>query len=179
VLRAADAETAGTLLKAAVLAERAADVPDLVAAALPGITAPELVAGVAKALRFAVAQQNALDAVAARLDPAAEPEETRAEGPHDSLLAEALDGLTGSGYYSRGAASDVTHRFLAGLAAARADTSATAAPGTLHYDLPSLPYSPFSFLPFLHEPAALAYRSVAPGSGAEHRAALLDVLGLV
>ncbi len=179
VLRAADAETAGTLLKAAVLAERAADVPDLVTAALPGITAPELVAGVTKALRFAVAQQKALDSVAARLDPATEPEETRDEGPHDSLLVEALDGLTGSGYYSRGAASDVTHRFLGELAEARSGTSAAAPPGTLHYDLPSLPYSPFSFLPLLNEPAAVAYRAVAPGSGDEHRAALLDVLGRV
>ncbi|MFF6837081.1 DNA-binding protein [Streptomyces sp. NPDC012438] len=179
VLRAADAETAGTLLKAAVLAERAADVPDLVTAALPGITAPELVAGVTKALRFAVAQQNALDAVAARLDPATEPEEARVEGPHDSLLAEALDGLTGSGYYSRGAASDVAHRFLGELAEARSGTSAAAPPGTLHYDLPSLPYSPFSLVPLLNEPAAVAYRAVAPGSGDEHRAALLDLLGRV
>ncbi len=73
----------------------------------------------------------------------------------------------------------MTHRFLGELAAARAGASDAPPPGTLHYDLPSLPYSPFSFLPFLHEPAALAYRSVAPGSGVEHRAALLDVLGLV
>ncbi|MFJ7126083.1 DNA-binding protein [Streptomyces sp. NPDC098101] len=177
VLRAADAETAGTLLKAAALAERAADVPDLVTAALPGITAPELIAGVTKAVCFAVAQQNALDAVAARLDPATEPEETRVEGPHDSLLAEALDGLTGAGYYSRGAASDVADRFLDELAAARADTSATAPLEELHYDLPSLPYSPFSFVSLLDEPAAIAYRAVAPGSGDEHRAALLGVLG--
>ncbi|MFF5636889.1 DNA-binding protein [Streptomyces sp. NPDC012825] len=178
-LRAAGAETAGTLLKAAVLAERAADVPDLVTAALPGITAPELVAGVAKTLRFAVAQQKALDAVAARLDPAAEPEQARDEGPHDSLLAEALDGLTGSGHYSRGAASDVAHRFLDELAAARADTSATALPGRLHHDLPSLPYSSFSLVSLLDEPAAIAYRAVAPGGGDEHRAALLGVLGRV
>ncbi|KOX37475.1 DNA-binding protein [Streptomyces sp. NRRL F-6491] len=177
VLRAADAETARTLLKAAVLAERATDVPDLVTAALPGITAPELAAGVAKALRFAVGQQKALDAVAARLDPATEPEEARVEGPHDSLLAEALDGLTGSGYYSRGAASDVADRFLGELAAARADASAAAPLGKLHYDLPSLPYSPFSFVSLLDDPAAIAYRAVAPGSGDEHRAALLGVLG--
>ncbi len=178
-LRAADAETAGTLLKAALLAERATDLPDLVTAALPGITAPELVAGVVKALRFAVAQQKALDSVAARLDPAAEPAEARAEGPHDSLLAEALDGLTGSRHYNRGAASDVAHRLLEELAAARAGASAPVPPGTLHHDLPSLPYSPFSFVPLLNEPAAIAYRAVAPGSGDEHRAALLDVLGRV
>ncbi|MGA5874207.1 DNA-binding protein [Streptomyces cinereoruber] len=179
VLRAADTETAGTLLKAALLAERATDLPDLVTAALPGITTPELVAGVVKALRFAVTQQKALDSVAARLDPAAEPVEARVEGPHDSLLAEALDGLTGSGHYSRGAASDVAHRLLEELAAARAGTSAPVHPGTLHHDLPSLPYSPFSFVHLLNEPAAIAYRAVAPGSGDGHRAALLDVLGRV
>ncbi|MFF4173328.1 DNA-binding protein [Streptomyces sp. NPDC001744] len=179
VLRAADAETAGTLLKAAVLAERAADVPGLVAAAFPGITAPELVAGVAKTVLFAVAQQKDLDAVAARLDPAAGTAEVRVEGPSDELLGEALDGLTASGYYGRGADTDVVHRFLDGLAAARTDTSATAPPGRLHYDLPSLPYSPLPFVSLLDQPALIAYRAVAPGSGAAHRAALLGVLGRI
>ncbi|MFI1975696.1 DNA-binding protein [Streptomyces wedmorensis] len=178
-LRAADAETAGTLLKAAALAEREADLPALVGAALPAVTAPELVAGVVRVLRFALRQQKALDAVAARLDPTAEPAETRVQGPADRLLAEALNGLAGTGYYRAGADEDVAHRFLAELAAARADTAATAKPGRLHFDLPSLPYSALPFAALLDEPAALAYRAVAPGSGDEHRTALLGLLGQV
>ncbi|MFF7176965.1 DNA-binding protein [Streptomyces sp. NPDC008121] len=178
-LRAADAESAGTLLKAAAVADRAADLPALVSTALPALTAPELIAGVAKALAFAVRQRKALDAVAARLDPAAGPTAPRVEGPADSLIAQALNGVMASGYSRWGADSDVTHRFLNGLAAARADTSATPPPGRVHFDLPTLPYSGLPFTPLLDDPAALAYRAVAPGSDAEHRAALLDVLGLV
>ncbi|MET9621833.1 DNA-binding protein [Streptomyces sp. NPDC006464] len=179
VLRAADAELAGTLLKAAAAAERAADVPELVATALPGISAPELIAGVVKVLRFAVRQQKDLDSVAARLDPAAQTAEVRAEGPSDRLVGEALNGVVGSGYYRWGADSDVTHRFLDGLASAVADASATARPGRLHYDLPSLPYSALPFTSLLDEPGAIAYRAVAPGSGDEQRAALLGLLGKI
>ncbi|MFH9727589.1 DNA-binding protein [Streptomyces sp. NPDC017254] len=179
VLRAADAESAGALLKAAVLAERAADLPELVSTLLPGISSPELIAGVVRVLRFAVRQQESLDAVAARLDPAAEPAEERAQGPADRLLATALNGIAGSGYYRSGADEDVAHRFLDGLATVRADAGGESLPGRVHFDLPSLPYSGLPFTSLLDEPAAVAYRAVAPGSTADHRAALLGVLGQV
>ncbi|MCX2182744.1 DNA-binding protein [Streptomyces sp. SKN60] len=178
-LRGADAESAGVLLKAAVLAERAADLPELVRAALPQVSAPELIAGVVKVLRFAVRQQKALDAVAARLDPAAAPADARIQGPSDHVLAKALHGIVSTGYYRYGADSDVTCRYLEMLAAVRADTAATARPGRLHFDLPSLPYSGLPFASLLDEPAAIAYRAVAPGGDPAHRAALLDVLGRV
>ncbi|MFF1915378.1 DNA-binding protein [Streptomyces sp. NPDC058239] len=178
-LRGADAESAGALLKAAVLAERVADLPELVSAALPQVSAPELVAGVVKVLRFAVRQQKALDAVAVRLDPAAEPTEVRVQGPSDHVLAKALHGIVNTGYYRYGVDTDVTHRYLETLASVRADTAATALPGRLHFDLPSLPYSGLPFVSLLDEPAAIAYRAVAPGSDPAHRAALLEVLGRV
>ncbi|MEF9886809.1 DNA-binding protein [Streptomyces sp. P9-A4] len=179
VLRGADAGTAGTLLKAAAAAERAADLPELVSSALPEISAPELIAGVVKVLHFAVQQQKALDSVAERLDPAAEPEEVRREGPADRLLGTALSGLADSGYYHRGSDADLAHRFLEELASVRADATTVARPGRTHFDLPSLPYSGLTFTSLLDEPAAIAYRAFAPGSADEHRAALLDVLGRI
>ncbi|MER5966649.1 DNA-binding protein [Streptomyces sp. NPDC002057] len=179
VLRAADGETMGTLLKAAALAERAADLPELVSTALPGISAPELIAGVVRVLSFAVGQQKSLDAVAARLDPAGEPAEALSEGPADNVISTALSGIASSGYYRSGATEDVAHRFLGGLASVRADTSATALPGRVHFDLPSLPYSGLPFTPLLDQSAAIAFRAVAPGTTDEHRTALLGLLGRV
>ncbi|MFK0215619.1 DNA-binding protein [Streptomyces sp. NPDC090298] len=178
-LRAADAEAAGVLLKAAALAERAADLPELVSAALPQVTAPEMIAGVVKVLRFAVRQQKALDAVAARLDPSAQPAQARVEGPSDQLIGKALHGIVGSGYYRYGADSDVTHQYLEALAAVSADTSGAARPGRLHFDLPSLPYSGLPFVSLLDDPAAIAYRAVAPGGTPAHRKALFGVLDQV
>ncbi|WP_406065750.1 DNA-binding protein [Streptomyces sp. NBC_01077] len=178
-LRAADAESAGALLKAAALAERAADLSELVSTALPGMSAPELIAGVVRVLRFATRQQEALDAVAARLDTSGEPAQARVEGPADLLISKALNGIVGSGYYRSGTDEDVTHRFLDGLASVGADTSATALPGHVHFDLPSLPYSGLPFTSLLDEPAAIAYRAVVAGSDDAHRAALLGVLGQV
>ncbi|MEU3607946.1 DNA-binding protein [Streptomyces sp. NPDC035033] len=178
VLRHADAETVGALLKAAVGVERAEDVTALVGAAFPGITAPELVAGVVQALRFAVRQQKALDAIAARLDPAAEPVAARrVEGPADQVLAQALGGVLGSGRHRTGPGSDVAHQYLERLAAAIGDTDAVAVPGRLHFDLPSLPWSGLPFTPLLDRPAAIAYRAVAPGTDPCHRDALLGMLG--
>ncbi|GAA2778075.1 hypothetical protein [Streptomyces showdoensis] len=178
-LRGVDAETAGVLLKAAMRAERAADLPGLVSAALPRLSAPELIAGVVKVLRFAVRQQKALDDVAARLDPTTGAVETRVQGPSDQLIGRALQGIVGSGYSRYGSDEDVTHRYLEALATVRADTAAQAPPGRLHFDVPSLPYTGLPFVSLLDEPAAIAYRAVAPGSDPEHRAALLGVLDLV
>ncbi|GAA3398721.1 DNA-binding protein [Streptomyces roseoviridis] len=178
-LRSADAATAGALLKAAVAAERATDLPELVTTALPELTAPGLVAGVVKVLRFAVRQQQSLDAVAARLHAGAEPAEQRVEGPSDRVIAQALGGLEGSRHYRWGAEADVTHRYLTQLAAAGADTAAPAVPGRLHFDVPPLPYSGLSFTPLLHQPAAVAYRAVAPGTRDEHHDALLTLLARI
>ncbi|MFE5793713.1 DNA-binding protein [Streptomyces sp. NPDC056503] len=177
-LRVADAETAGTLLKAAVDAERVEDVVALVGTAFPAVTAPELVAGVVKVLFFAVWQQRRLDTVAARLHPTAEPVVERVAGPSDRVLAQALNGVVGSGYYRWGSESDVTHRYLEELAAVRADAEAPAVPGRLHFDLPSLPWSGLPFTQLLDRPAALAYRAVAPGADEAHRAALRGLLSM-
>ncbi|NML52581.1 DNA-binding protein [Streptomyces sp. R302] len=175
-LRAADAETAGTLLKAALDAETVQEVAALVTDAFPGVSAPELVAGVVKTVLFATRQQRALDAVAARLHPTAEPVVERVAGPSDRVLAQALNGVVGSGYHRWGSESDVTHRYLEELAAVRADTEAEAVPGRLHFDLPSLPWSGLPFTQLLDRPAAIAYRAVAPGADEEHRATLLGLL---
>ncbi|MFI8510232.1 DNA-binding protein [Streptomyces sp. NPDC085460] len=176
LLRAADAETAGALLKGAVAAERAEDVPALVGTTLPGLS-PELAAGVTKVLRFAVWQQKALDAVAARLHPADEPVVSRVEGTYDRVLSRALNGVVGSGYSRWGAGSDVTHQYLERLASVCAATDAPAVPGRLHFDLPTLPWSGLPFTPLLDTPAVLAYRAVAPGTEPASRDALLGVLG--
>ncbi|MFC9389247.1 DNA-binding protein [Streptomyces venezuelae] len=178
-LRAADAETAGALLKAAAAAERATDLPELVSTALPGISTPELVAGVVRVLRFALRQQEALDSVAARLDPSAVRDEARVPGPTDLQISKGLNGIVGSGYYRSGTDEDVTHRFLDELASVGAATTATVPPGRVHFDLPALPYSGLPFTSLLDEPSAIAYRAVAPSSDDGHRAALLGVLGQV
>ncbi|MFJ6520602.1 DNA-binding protein [Streptomyces filamentosus] len=175
-LRAADGGTTGTLLKAAAATQRVEDVAALVRDAFPALTAPELVAGVVKALGFAVRQQKALDAVAARLDPAGAPVAERAGGPADRILAQALNGVVGSGYYRWGSDADVSHQYLEQLAAVTGDTGAVAVPGRLHFDLPSLPWSGLPFTPLLDRPAALAYRAVAPGTDPGHRDALLGLL---
>ncbi|MFG2111882.1 DNA-binding protein [Streptomyces sp. NPDC048718] len=178
-LRAADDQSAADLLKAAVAAPRVTDFPALVRAALPDVATSELVAGVVRVLHFAVQQQKALSAVADRLDPANEPAGARAQGPSDHLLGAALHGIVDSGYYNRGADEDVSHRYLTELAAARADTAVKAVPGRVHFDLPALPYSGLPFTAILDQPAALAFRAVAPGTADEHRTALLAVLGRI
>ncbi|MET9885418.1 DNA-binding protein [Streptomyces sp. NPDC006430] len=179
-LRAADRAPVATLLKAAAAAETVTDLPDLVRAALPQVTAPKLIGGIVEVLRFALTQQKALDGVAARLDPNTEAlNDTEPEGPTDHLVADALHGLVGTGYYRWGAQTDAAHRYLRGLARAAADTEAVEVPGRLHFDLPALPYSAFPFTPLLDQPAAIAYRAVVIGTTDEQRAALLGLLGQV
>ncbi|MEW2417257.1 DNA-binding protein [Streptomyces sp. NPDC046866] len=180
-LRTADRDTVAALLEAAAKAEKASDLPGLVTAALPQVTAEPLVGGIVEVLRFALVQQKALDGIAARLDPdtggagAAD----GPQGPSDALIAKALSGIVGTGYYRWGAENDVAHRFLARLAQACADTGAVAVPGRLHFDMPALEYSALPFTPLLDEPAAVAYRAVAPGTTEEERAALCTVLAQV
>ncbi|MFE5540042.1 DNA-binding protein [Streptomyces sp. NPDC056519] len=178
-LRAADGSSIGVLLKAAAAAEAASDLPGLVRAALPQVTAPQLIGGIVEVLRFALTQQEALDGVAARLDPDANAGDREPQGPTDELIAEALHGLVGTGYYRWGAQSDVAHRYLDGLARAAADTEAAAVPGRLHFDVPGLPYSALPFTELLDQPAAIAYRAVAVGTTEEQRSALWTLLGRV
>ncbi|MFF5448021.1 DNA-binding protein [Streptomyces sp. NPDC012888] len=175
-LRAADDAATGTLLKAAAAAGQLSELPGLVTAAFPELTAPELLAGVVRHLRFALAQQKSLDSVAARLDPSAAPAPVRERGPADRLVGEALGGVFDGGYYRYGSDADVSHLFLTQLETARADTTATAVPGRLHFDLPSLPYTGLPFADLLDEPAVLAYRAAVPGIPDDQREALLTLL---
>ncbi|MFD7256482.1 DNA-binding protein [Streptomyces sp. NPDC059874] len=178
-LRAADGDTVGALLAAAAATEKASDLPGLVSAAFPQITAPELLGGIIEVLRFALTQQQALDAVAARLHPDASAAREDDTGPADCLLGDALNGLVGTGYYRWGGDADGAHRLLRELAAARAHTDAPEVPGRLHWDLPALQVSALAWTPWLDEPAALAYRAAAAGSTDEQRAALLSLLDAV
>ncbi|NXY97872.1 DNA-binding protein [Streptomyces sp. BR123] len=178
-LRAADRDTVAALLKAAAAAEKASDLPGLVSAAFPQITAPELLGGIIEVLRFALTQQKALDGIAARLDSSDAGATREPEGPTDQFVEDALRGVIGTGYYHWGAQRDVAHQYLHRLAAGIADTGATAVPGRLHFDTPALEYSRLPFTPMLDHPAAVAYRAVAPGTTDEQRAALCGLLGTV
>ncbi|MFD9333408.1 DNA-binding protein [Streptomyces sp. NPDC060028] len=181
-LRAADRETVAALLKAAAAAEKSADLPGLVTAALPRVTDPKMTGGIVEVLAFTLVQQKALDAVAARLNPGADGAADHEEGPTDHLIDQALHGLTDRGCW--GTRTDAAYRYLRALGAAGRDTDAVAIPGRLHFDVPALPYSGLPFTPLLDQPAAVAYRAVAPAADGEQRAALLtflaeiDALGL-
>ncbi|MGW7437168.1 DNA-binding protein [Streptomyces sp. NPDC054849] len=178
-LRTADRETVAALLKAAAAAEKVTDLPGLVSAALPQVTAPELIGGIIEVLRFTLIQQKALDAIAARLHQDTAPAERREQGPSDRLLADALNGLIGSGYYHWGPEGDCAHQILSELGAACARTDAPAVPGRLHFDAPALPSYTFPWTQLLDQPAAVAYRAVAASSTDEQRAALVTLLGAV
>ncbi|MFF5703480.1 DNA-binding protein [Streptomyces sp. NPDC012794] len=181
-LRALDGRRAGELLAAAARAEKRTELPALVSAALPAVTAPALLGGVVDTVRSALTQRQALDRIAAALRPApdARPKALVDRGPADGLLDRALHGLTGYPHNRyHGADSDGTYRFLRALAEAVPDTAAEAVPGRLHVDMPRLAHSslPWTGL-FLDAPAAVAYRAVVTGDTTEEeRAALLRVLG--
>ncbi|WP_189966168.1 DNA-binding protein [Streptomyces avidinii] len=178
-LRAADRETVAALLKSAAAAEKAADLPDLVSAALPRITAPEIIGGIVEVLRFTLTQQKSLDAIAARLHPDTTPAEEREQGPGDRLIADGLSGLIGPGYYRWNGESDAAHYTLTEIGAARTRTEAAPVPGLLHFDTPALPYWSFTWTPLLDQPAAVAYRAVTVAPTDEQREGLLTLLGTV
>ncbi|WP_243626927.1 DNA-binding protein [Streptomyces sp. APSN-46.1] len=178
-LRAADRETVGALLKAAAATPKWSELPDLVRAALPRVTAPKLIGGIVEVLLFALTQQKSLDRVAARLRPDAEAVTDTVRGPVDRLLGDALNGLTGTGHYRYGGDHDAAHRFLRELAAAGARTDAPAVPGRLHFDMPMVGYSSLPWTPLLDQPAAIAFRAVAVGTTDEQGAALVSLLGQV
>ncbi|MDK9495298.1 DNA-binding protein [Streptomyces katrae] len=183
VLRAMDGRAAGALLAAAAQAEKRTDLPALVAAALPGVTAPALLGGVVDTLRSALTQRKALAKVAEALKPAAErPKAPVQRGPLDQLVDRALHGLTGTPHHRHfGGDTDGTFRFLRALAAAVADTAAEAVPGRLHVDTPKISSSSFPWAGlFLDAPAAVAYRAVVTGDTTEEeRTALLRMLAEV
>ncbi|MFD6974065.1 DNA-binding protein [Streptomyces sp. NPDC059949] len=178
-LRAADRETVAALLKAAAAADKFTDVPDLVSAALPQVTSPELIGGIVEVLRFTLTQQKALDAIASRLDQGTAPAEEREHGPGDRLVGDALSGLIGPGYYRWGGDEDGAHQILTALRAACARTDDDAVPGRLHFDAPALPSYTFAWTPLLDQPAAVAYRAVTASADDEQRAALVTLLDAV
>lgn len=178
-LRAADRETVAALLKAAAAADLVTDLPGLVSEALPQVTASKLIGGVVEVLRFALAQQKALDAVAARLHADGEAPEVTVHGPADRLIGDALSGLIGPGYHRWGSDNDSAHRVLRELAAACARTDDAGVPGRLHFDAPALPQSGLPWTELLDQPAAVAYRAVAPDADDERRAALTGLLAAI
>ncbi|MDJ0379886.1 DNA-binding protein [Streptomyces sp. G-G2] len=175
-LRAADRESAASLLKAAA-ADHGADRAALVSAALPEITDPKLIGGVVEVLGLTLTQQGVLDRAAARLHPDAAAAPGAVPGPADGLLDEALGGLTGPGYHRWHAPQDFVHRYLHALGAARADTDAVAVPDRVHYAMPDLARSGLPWAALLDQPAALAYRAVATATTDAGRAAVLGLLG--
>ncbi|MEU6311021.1 DNA-binding protein [Streptomyces sp. NPDC047014] len=175
-LRALDRDTVAKLLEAAAAAAKATDLPELVGAALPQITSPELVHGICEVVRFTLTQQQALDRVADRLAGGAAPAEARVQGPHDRLFADAVSGLMGSAALRWGGDHDGAHHTLSLLGAALAGTDHAQVPGLLHFDTPELPHYSFWWTQLLDEPAALAYRAAAVPATDEERAVLLGLL---
>ncbi|MFJ9648387.1 DNA-binding protein, partial [Streptomyces sp. NPDC101206] len=190
-LRTADRDTAAALLAAAAAARRAGGPADatgaadaltaLVRDALPQVTDPVLVRGVADWIGFALDQRATLDAVTARIAAAAAaPDETDRStppGPWDDLVDEASSGLTGARQYGWGSGrTDGLFRVLSAFAEAAQDTGAEAEPGRLHTEMPGLPFTALPWTQLLEQPAALAYRAVAAATTDEQRQALLALL---
>ncbi|MFD7631783.1 DNA-binding protein, partial [Streptomyces sp. NPDC059851] len=187
-LRAVDRAAAAALLTAAAAnreaegaAEGAGAAGGLLAPvreALPQVTDPVLIRGVADWVGFALDQQAALDAVTARLTSRA-PEETYREtrpGPSDHDLEQALSGLIGGVHYGWGGGEhDGVFSVLSALAGAAQDMEA-AVPGRLHTELPSLPFTALDWAPLWEQPAALAYRAVAAATTDAQRQTLLAFL---
>ncbi|MEV7614177.1 DNA-binding protein [Streptomyces sp. NPDC089799] len=183
LLRGVDRDTAAALLASAAGATPE-ELPALVRAALPRITDDVLVRGIARAVRSALAQRSTQEAITERLARAVRggAAETAPRGPADVVLLPALDGLTGTVGYrwgGRNQEGDYAWQALAAVAAAGADTGATAEPGRLHCETPSLPHTNVPWTRLLERPAALAYRAVAATTSEEDREALLALLGRI
>ncbi|NRQ34751.1 DNA-binding protein [Nonomuraea sp. NN258] len=183
-LRAVGEETTAALLEAAEPED--ADVAAAVRALLPGVTNESLVKGIAAIAGFAAVQQTAVRAVVAELTRAltgAPVEEQTWIGPSDSLLDHAINGLgTTSDQYTLRDSRDGACRQI------RAIGQAVAAPAEpaesrvhvglpdVHVGLPGLPVAGLRWERWLDHCAALAYRSAAATTSAEHRAALRALL---
>ncbi|MFD0265065.1 DNA-binding protein [Streptomyces sp. NPDC127106] len=185
-LRAVDRDAAAALLASAASArgaagaEEAEGLPALVREALPKVTDPVLVQGVADWVRFALGRQATLEAVTARLTSGA-PAETDGEtppGPPDHDLDAALSGLTGVVQHQHGwgGGHDGVFRVLSALAEAARDTEEAAVPDRLHTEMPALASTALDWAPLLEQPAALAYRAVAAASTDAQRQTLLALL---
>ncbi|MEU2392348.1 DNA-binding protein [Streptomyces sp. NPDC007369] len=184
-LRAVDRDAAAALLAAAAAARDAAGaegddgLPALVRDALPQVTDPVLVRGIADWVGFALDRRATLEAVTARLAAGA-PDTTDREtppGPSDHDLDQALSGLTGALHHGWGGGEhDGVFRVLSALAEAAQDTDAAAVPGRLHTELPGLAFTALHWAPLLEQPAALAYRSVAAATTDAQRQVLLALL---
>ncbi|MGF1426771.1 DNA-binding protein [Kitasatospora sp. LaBMicrA B282] len=177
-LRGLTEETAAALLKAAaaVHPDHPEQLTAAVAALLPQVTDPALLAGIAGVIRFATGPQQQLDAVVERLERVlAGTEEPAAEvpGPGDEELGWALCGLGaverwwGSGQQTRHAAEQLW--FLA--RAAHPDTAA-AAPGTVHLDAVEAPVRRLDWTAVPELADAVALRAVAATSTPVDRVAL-------
>ncbi|MEF2528467.1 hypothetical protein [Streptomyces sp. CS62] len=182
-LRAVDSRAAAALIAAGTAAAAAKPAGTATAEALlpvvrdalPQITDPVLARGVADTLAFTLDQQTLLDdGLAAGRSDEAEPQEP--DGPDDRILGLALRGISGNvhrDWVGRGAHG--VSATLSAFAAAAADTAATAVPGRLHGDVPTLPWCTAVWIPLLGQPAAVAYRAAA-ATDAEEREALLALL---
>ncbi|MFJ9788874.1 DNA-binding protein [Streptomyces globosus] len=182
-LRAVDSRAAAALIAAGTAAAAAKPAGTATAEALlpvvrdalPQITDPVLARGVADTLAFTLDQQTLLDeGLAAARSDEAEPQEP--DGPDDRILGLALRGISGNvhrDWVGRGAHG--VSATLSAFAAAAADTAATAVPGRLHGDVPTLPWCTAVWIPLLGQPAAVAYRAAA-ATDAEEREALLALL---
>ncbi|MEU6788410.1 DNA-binding protein [Nonomuraea angiospora] len=164
-LRELGPDTAARLLAAAREEDLSARIREL----LPQVSHDGLVAGIAGIVRFAGAQQAALDAAAARLTDslAGGHREQAPVGPADYEIQEALSGLdVSSSYYWRhqvdGAFQQI--RRIQALA-----DDAPAGVGHIHLDRPELPYSSLDWEPMLDHLAAVAYRAGSATTAEEHR----------
>lgn len=97
-LRRMNRKTAAALLEAVSVDANADADRAAVRAVLPDVSDPALLAGIAGIARFAAAEQATLDRVAARLSARldAAPEDVDPGAPSDAVLADALNGLTGT-----------------------------------------------------------------------------------
>ncbi|MET9661654.1 DNA-binding protein [Streptomyces sp. NPDC006510] len=204
-LRRVDRDTAAALMKAARSKDKA-ELPTTLRALLPQLSHEALLAGVTGVVRYAAAQQAALDQMAARLaralpadhreeqptGPAEAPTGGHRAGPSkaiaDQVLGEALNGLIGPEHrvlfwphQAHGA-----HRQIQSIRRMLQDTPATDATGQaarLHLDGPDLPHAHLPWETLLDQCPAVAFRAAAPTTGPDHREALcallheLDTLG--
>ncbi|MET7332044.1 DNA-binding protein [Nonomuraea sp. NPDC005650] len=166
-LRGLDPDTAARLL-AGALEE---DLPARIRELLPQVSHDGLVAGIAGIVRFAAAQQAALDAVATRLTESLAGGHRRQApvGPTDHELQEALSGLAVStSYYWRNQVDGAFQQIQTIRALAE---QAPAGVGHVHLDRPELPFASLEWEPLLDHLAAVAYRTGSAAVPEEHRVA--------
>ncbi|MFJ1706050.1 DNA-binding protein [Kitasatospora sp. NPDC088346] len=189
-LRRIDRDTTAALIKAAAAADakKPQELLDAVRALLPEVGHDALVAGIAGIVRFATAQQLALDAVAERLEKqlsgtGTEPEE-EPEGPTDQQIRDALNGLGyHRGWYGAEHSHDVLRQTRALARAVRGEVEPTPA-GTVHVDAPALPGERLNWIDLGSLAPATAFRVAVATTAPEERGALhalaleLDALGL-